>query len=632
MKRQPTLPQMKRTFLEARQAYYEDPDGNTLMSDAEFDALEKTIAHLDPDWHVLRTTGHTKKTDVELPNYMPSLSKIYSWTGRQSATGYVWTPKLDGTSLQLVYQNGKPVALYTRGNGITGGDVSFLLAFLDIPKNIAYKGELHLRCEGVLTRDKFNRKWKRRSDEKDARKFASARAAVNGQFNRTVDRCIPELLADIDLVAVGVYNRRCGDMLKFAKSQGFKTAPELKFDTHIDHEALEAMLKWAKKAMPCDIDGLVGCVRTAVFQYPDNEFPAWSHAFKTNEDGVIAIVKAVHWQISRYGRWTPVIELEPVDFDGVTVTRATAHSAQWMYERGLGVGAVIKLIRAGEVTPYIDAVVKRAKKFPYPPGKSKWDGAHLKMDGPNETSAHVNVLRMTNFLRGLGVEDIAAKSVQALVDQGYVSVPHIMADVMSAPAKGVFPQRILDALGNANGHKFAKSLWSICRKGLPLWKVIVFSGAMDAGLGKTNVMKIAKAMPLGGMVDLQSSLLYARIKSIHGLGDAAATLATEGQPALRKILSLLKKAGVHVDIPTTKAKAPVAKSGPFKGMVGSWTGYRSKEEEALFTARGGAVEKLGAKTTHLFYNPSGKFMEKVEKFKAKGGKALIWNSWFTGTV
>jgi len=623
-----TLSQQKQLYLKARQAYYDDPNGNTIMSDSEFDALEKSIARQHPDWHVLKTTGHTKKTDVELPNFMPSLSKIYKWTGRQSGNGYVWTPKLDGTSLQLVYNNGKPSALYTRGNGITGGDVSFLLPFLDIPKTIPYTGELFLRCEGVLTRDKFNRKWRRKEgDEKNPRKFASARAAVNGQFNRTVADCIPELLHDIDLVVVGVYNRRCGEMLKFAKSQGFKTAPELKFES-VSHESLEAMLQWARKAIPCDIDGLVCAVRTAVFQYADSEFPAWAHAFKVNSDGVETTVTGVRWQISRYGRWTPVISVEPVDFDGVTVTNPTAHNAKWMVDRGLGVGARVKLIRAGEVIPYIDEVVKKSKNFIYPPGKYKWDGVHLVTVGKSEASDKAKVLQMTSFLRGIGLEGIQAKGVQALVDQGYVSVPHIMADLMSGVQSKVFPQRIKAALGNANGLKFGKSLFDICKKGIPLARIAAHSGAMGAGLGRTNLDKIAKAMPLSLILYGKPDNLADRIKAVHGLGPAVANIVIEGQDKLRKIVALVEKAGVKVLIPTSVAKGPVAKEGPFKGMIGAWTGYRDKEQEAAFIAGGGLVDKLNSKTTILFYNPDGKFLDKVEKFKAKGGKAVVWSKWY----
>lgn len=622
-----TLAQQKQLYLKARQAYYDDPDGNTLMSDSEFDALEQSIARQHPEWHVLKTTGHTKKTDVELPNYMPSLSKVYKWTGRQSGNGYVWTPKLDGTSLQLVYANGNPTGLYTRGNGITGGDISFLLPFLDIPRNIQYKGDLFLRCEGVLTRDKFNRKWRRKDGVKDPRTFASARAAANGQFNRTVADCIPELLHDVDIVVVGVYNRRCGEMLKFAKAQGFKAAPELQFN-EVTHEALAAMLKWARKAIPCDIDGLVGAVRTAVFQYEDDAFPAWAHAFKENLEGVETTVTGVRWQISRYGRWTPVITVEPVDFDGVTVTNPTAHNAKWMVDRGLGVGARVKLIRAGEVIPYIDEVVTKSKNFIYPPGKYVWDGVHLKTVGKGEASDKARVLQMTAFLRGIGLEGIQAKGVQALVDQGYVSVPHIMSDLMNGVRTKVFPPRIKAALGNANGLKFGKSLFDICKKGIPLARVAVHSGAMDAGLGRTNVDKIAKAMPLSLLLDGQPATLTKRIVAVHGLGPSVAGLVVEGQDKLRKVVALLEKAGVTVIIPTEKARGPVAKEGPFKGMVGAWTGYRDKAQEAAFIAGGGLVDKLNSKTTILFYNPDGKFMDKVEKFRAKGGNAVVWSKWY----
>lgn len=611
------LQRLKATYLKARQAYFLDTGNDAIMSDAEFDRLEATIAKYDPDWHVLKTTGHVKKTDVDLPEFMPSLSKVYNWQGTFSNKGYVITPKLDGTALLVHYHKGRKTALYTRGNGIKGGDVSYLLPLIpSLPDRInTRKRDLYLRCEGVMRKSVFASKWQRKSAN-ELTKFKTARAAVNGQFNRTLQEVDPELLADVDVVVVGVYGERADSMLSLAKQMGFVTVPYVPH-SQLSQGDLEQALARAQKG-PYAVDGLVLTVKHAVFKYDTADMPAFATAFKKNDDGVRVTVERVVWQISRYGRYTPVIEIEPTDFDGVTVSRATAHNAKDLVKRGIGPGAVVTLVRSGEVIPFITSVVRKAK--PELPVGAVWSGVHLYQKNANsKEQVEISTQVMRQFLVGLGIENVAEASLALLYRSGIKTLLDLLKLSNSKRL-----QLLSSKLGPKNGAKFNDAINQLLANGLPFAQFAAYSGVMGEGVGLRRIQMLSAHFPLNELLDSKPAELFAKIQSVPGFAETMArTIVTACRP-LRALYREFVKANVKINVPT-QVNRPKTKSGKYSGMVAVWTGYRSSEQEAVFTSNGGTVgSSINSKTTHVFYNPHGKFMAKVERAKSEGKQVYVW--------
>lgn len=612
MKKPLTLKQQKALYIRARHVYYTDPDGKTLMSDAQFDALERSIASQAPNWHVLQSTGHTKKIDTPLLAPMPSLSKIYNWPGTTNK-GYLTTPKFDGTSLQLVYVNGRPHSLLTRGNGMIGGDVSFILPYLKIPKRIPHKGTVIFRCEGIMERSKFEKRWKKPANPDG---YSMARAAVNGQFNRTVDELDLDLLADTDLIVVGVYGQRCDKMYDFARACGFRVAPALKLDV-LTQEVLVGMVERLRKTFPYDTDGLVLTMRHLIYEFEDASLPGFAHAFKQNQEGVRTTVRKIIWQISRYKRWTPVIIVDEVDFDGYRTTRATAHTAEWMMSRGVGVGAEVILIRGGEIIPKIERVVKRAKFFTPPPGKVEWRGVHLYASEQNGVaSRQAQNIAIEHFITALGIKDISEKGIDALMEKGIKSVLDLLK--LAKHEQGLNRLRFLFG---ANGVKLHARLTKLLKDGVPLITMAASSGAMPPGVGREKLESISKVMPLKNLLTEEPQALFETILKVHGIAEISARKIVMGCKELRIMARQYRKAGIKLILEQAKPKAT---SDKYADVVAAWTGYRSEEQEAAITAGGGTVGSLTKKTTHLFYNPAGKFLEKVEKARKEGKKVMTW--------
>lgn len=617
MKKPLTLPQQKALFVKARHVYYTDKNGNQLMTDAEFDRLEDNIRRLAPDWHVLKTTGHTKKIDTELLAYMPSLAKLYHWPGT-SNKGYIITPKFDGTSLQLVYDKGVPVGLYTRGNGEVGGDVSFILPFLNIPKRIPFKGELILRCEGIMDRKVFAKRWKKSATNPNG--YAMARAAVNGQFNRTVDELDLDVLADTELIVVAVYGKRVDQMYDFARKQGFKVAPELPMDS-ITHEGLCALIDKLRAKFPYDTDGLVLTMKHIKYEFESASLPPFAHAFKKNLEGVQTKVRKVIWQISRYGRWTPVIMVDEVDFDGYKVTRAVAHNAKWMQEKGVGVGALVELIRGGEIIPKIEKVIERARFYP-PEGKTEYRGRHLYAVENGEAAVQAQNIAIEHFIAALGIKDVSEKSIEALMKKGVTSVLDLLQ--LAQHKDG---QKRLVFLFGANGSKLHIRLTKLLNDGVPLIVMAASSGVMPPGVGRRKLEEISKVMPLKNLLTAEPQALFEAIQQVPGIAEKSARMIVKGCKPLREMARKYKAAGIKLILEPAKAKATSAK---YQGIVAAWTGYRDAAQEAAITAGGGEAGSLTKKTTHLFYNPDGRFQEKVEKARKSGIKVMTWAEFMKG--
>lgn len=608
------LKKRKSLYLKARQVYYDDPEGNQVMTDPDFDRLEQSIKRDDPDWYVLRTTGHTKKSDQDLPKFMPSLSKVYEWPGQQSAKGHIITPKLDGTALLLHYSNGKPIGLFTRGNGISGGNVSYLLPLItSIPKKIPCKEDVYLRCEGIMRRRVFENKWKRKNP-KDLTLYKTARAAVNGQFNRTLGEIDLELLSNIDLVVVGVYDKPVSTMLPWAKKQGFLTVPHIPH-TELNHDVLCKLLKKAE-AGPYSVDGLVLSVKTANLELKNADLPAFMIAFKQNDSGVSTKVIDVIWQISRYGRYTPVAVLEPVIFDGVEVERATAHNARMVIDRGIGPGAVISLVRSGEVIPFIANVLKPAK--PNIPDNSEWKGVHLYSTN-TDYKMQIAVASTLQLLRGLGIKHVAEKSLTALYNVGFKS----LADFYKlSPAK--LHTALSMTLGKVAGQKFFDSLEVLNKVGLPFSIFASCSGIMGEGVGQRRISLLAKHIALVDLLKQKPVVLYNRIRKIPQFGDITARTIVKACKPLRKEYRRYVEAGVNIPVPD----APVATTivgGKYSGKVAVWTGYRNLDQQREWEEGGGTIgSSINGKTTHVFYNPAGKFMDKVNRAKDAGKIVTTW--------
>jgi NAD-dependent DNA ligase len=603
------LDSLKSKYTKAKLAYY---TASPILTDTEFDALEDQLRKLDPKWPELTKTGVKlgKKVEVALAAPMPSLNKVYpedlpKWLAKNKTDTYVVMEKLDGSSVQLTYTAGKPTKLVTRGDGSKGKDISFLLPYLRLPTTkAAPKGTAVFRCEAVMEKRVFEKKW---SDE-----FENSRNLVNGLLNR---QDAHPALKDVHLVVLGRYGTPLLEGLSQATLAGLRTVEAVSVHPH---KITASLLANMRKSSPYDMDGLVVAPSNFLLDYKNNDKPKNSVAFKVNDEvnAAEATVKRIIWQVTGRGRIVPKIEIEPTRIDGVTVKHAAAHNADWMLERKLGPGAVVKLLRSGGVIPKIVAVVKPGK-FQPPSIPYAKDGCHFVVARASAaTDKRIDVLNVVKFMKTLGVELIATSTAANLWDAGLATpTSYIVAfgnDTLKEPILSVYPGR--------QGEKIYDELTRVLGSTISLKKLIAASQVFGVGIGERKLEQIeASGQALKGIFTENKALPDFGV--VPGFSTKTLLVLKKGYPEWAKFYKIAAR---YLTINGSLPKRKVSTGGKLAGLKISFTGYRDKAQEEWITANGGEIVPFGKSTTVLLYKDGGKASSKIDKAADKGVRVCVF--------
>jgi len=394
--------------------------GKPIMSDAEYDILHEYIEKRYPQNPALENVGATvEKNKAFLPYEMWSMDKIKpdsnaldEW--KKKYTGpYVISCKLDGVSGLYTTEGPKP-KLYTRGDGKVGQDISYLIPFLKLPKdkNIVIRGEF------VIKKEVFKQKYEKT--------FANARNLVAGIANaKTLDKRI----SDVDFVAYEVIKP---EQLQPSKQMSSLSTMNVvvvqnKTFTEITNETLSTILQDWRQNYMYEIDGIIVSndrIYPRVSGNPDHSF-----AFKMVLSDQIAEthVVGVEWNASKDGYLKPRVRLDPVKLGGVTIEYATGFNGEFISKNRIGVGAIVKIIRSGDVIPYIKEVTAPAEHTMMPTVPYRWNDTHVDILLENiEDDEGVREKLITAFFKTLSVDGIGPGNVKKMIRAGFDSIPKIL--------------------------------------------------------------------------------------------------------------------------------------------------------------------------------------------------------------
>jgi DNA ligase (NAD+) len=369
------------------------------ISDVKFDRMMEELkgleaAHPDlitPDSPTQRVGGAPRK-GFETRQHSPamlSLDNTYSaeeltdfdrrvreLLGRD-AVDYVTEHKFDGLSMSLVYEGGTLTRGVTRGDGITGEDVTANVRTIrSIPlrvdtaelKRLRLPLDFEVRGEIIMPLRAFEA-LNEKQQEEGGKLFANPRNAAAGAV-RVLD---PEITRSRRLDFYGYFllvggrvpTRRHSEALEAMQRLHFKVSPDWRVCHSLD-EVRRFIDAWESKRekLPYEIDGIVIKVDEIALQQElgfTAKAPRWAVAYKYPARQETTVVKDVIFQVGRTGALTPVAVLEPVEVGGVTVSRSTLHNMDEIERLGLRIGDTVIVERAGEVIPHVLEVVKEGK-------------------------------------------------------------------------------------------------------------------------------------------------------------------------------------------------------------------------------------------------------------------------------
>ena len=370
-----------------------------LISDSEYDQLFRELQKLETDNpNLITEDSPTRRVGAE------PLSSFGSWTHRMPMLSlanamnedelaafdtrvkkgldtekdleYIAEPKLDGLAVELVYENGFFVNGSTRGDGITGEDITQNLKTITaIPLSLRKNGQktpplLEVRGEVFITKDGF-KKLNRNQEKEELSPFANPRNAAAGslrQLDSKITATRPLSIYCYEAGRIdGISFDTHEDFLSTLKEWGFPVNPEIqKVNNAETMVAFHRNLEAKRDSLPYGIDGTVFKVN-AINQRNAlgirSRSPRWAIAGKFKAQQATTLVQNIIPSVGRTGAVTPVARLEPVNVGGVVVTNATLHNQDEIDRKDVRVGDTVLIQRAGDVIPEVVKVIP-AKRPP----------------------------------------------------------------------------------------------------------------------------------------------------------------------------------------------------------------------------------------------------------------------------
>jgi NAD-dependent DNA ligase len=454
---------------------------------------------------------------------------------KKYAGPYVLSCKLDGVSGLYVMEKGG-AKLYTRGDGVVGQDITHLLRALKlpvIPVGVAIRGEFILP--------------KRLFEEKYRGTFANPRNLVSGIINA---KKVDEKASDLHFVAYEVISPEMIPSEQMAKIVEWKLeVVRNESRGALTNEELSAVLLDWRANYEYEIDGVIVCddhIYPRVSGNPDHAF-----AFKMVLSEQMAECKVVDviWTPSKNGYLKPRVRIEPVSLGGVTIEYATGFNGKFIEENKIGVGAMIQMIRSGDVIPYIKGVVVPAEVAKMPAVGYEWTDTGVDIVLTNKLEdVTVREKNVAGFFVGLEVDGLSIGNIRRLFKGGFDTVGKILrmsvADFESVEG---FQKKMAEKIFGGIREKVGAA---------SLLDVMVASNQMGRGLGEKKLAPIMEAFPDILVLEESDTAKVAKLMTVRGIGREN---AAEFVANIRGFLAFLRDCGLEGKLVSTGAVGVIDK-------------------------------------------------------------------------
>ena len=567
-------------------AYYND---ESIMTDNEYDIIKEYFERKFPTNRLLDNIGAPiKKNKVTLPYFMPSMDKIkpttnalYSWM-KDYKGPYVLSCKLDGVSGMYI-SNDKTRNLYTRGDGRIGQDVTHLLRTLELPimKDAVVRGEF------ILSKKTFHDKYKSR--------FSNARNLVSGIINSTT---IDEKTRDMDFIAYEVIHppMKPQDQMKYLIRNGFNTVRNATF-ANVTNELLSQILVDWREHYEYDIDGIIVSDDNKYDRIEGN--PKQSFAFKMVISDQVAEAKVIDviWSPSKNGYLKPRVRIEPINIGGVNIEYATGFNGKFIESNKIGIGAVIRIIRSGDVIPYIQSVTVPAEVAKMPTESYHWTESEVDivLNNINDNMV-VQQKNITDFFTTLKVDGLSTGNVNRLMKAGFNTI-----------AKIIYMKKEDFKTVEGFGEKMVDKIYDGIRLKLEdasLVKIMSASNMLGRGLGERKINLIMSRYPNVLTSVSSKDEKHARLIEIDGIGKENASSFLDNMSNFINFLREIGKSNMLTRSP--KRSTPVTKDSNhiLNGKRIVMTKVRDARVLSLLEQHGGILDNSVTKNTFLLITKS----------------------------
>ena len=628
---------LKKALQYATDLYHNEPE-KVFLSDNEFDVIKE---YYDKKFEPFVEIGAPIKQDkakVTLPYPMPSMDKIKpstnaleKWlTKYNDPTDYVISGKLDGISGLYVVKNGEK-NLYTRGDGEVGQDISGLIPYLKLPqvpkdhkdKTVVIRGEF------IISKENFEKHFKDTGAK-------NARNTVSGIIGRkTVD---PASIKHVDFVAYELMKpeMKISEQLAYISKLTDSNVVKHSQSSALTNEMLSDMLVDFRTNYKYETDGII-VAHNKLYSVRKNKNPEHAFAFKmvVSDQVIEAKVVDVIWTPSKDGYLKPRVRIEPVEVGGVTIEYATGFNAAFIEKNKIGVGALIQIVRSGDVIPDIKKVVVPAAEPLMPDVPYVWGKTHVDIMLTEENKAKdptVKAKNIAGFFKILETEGLSSGTVDRLIAAGYDDVCKIIPITKEQLLK-------LDGFKEKKATKIHKAINEALTNASPIL-IMKASNIFGRGFGERRLEPIFEKYPDILVSKESPEAKIAKVAQVQGIATLTATTFVNKIP---EFMAFIKKCGLEDRFIATKTKkgsekqsknakeanvvvAPMIvkeKKGdpnhPLYGKSVMFSGFRPKELIAQLLDVGGKLgSSVSKKTFALVVKDKDDDSGKITKAKSLG--------------
>ncbi|MEK7448012.1 MAG: NAD-dependent DNA ligase LigA [Planctomycetota bacterium] len=605
------------------------PDSPTQRIGAAPSEKFTTVKHQER-MYSLENAMDEKELDEWYERLLKSAGEIGKNTGRPEL---VAEPKIDGAAVEIVYQNGIFTVGSTRGDGVTGEDVTLNLKTIKsiplklISRNVGIPERLDVRGEVYMEKEKFN-ELNRRQIKTGQEPFANPRNAAAGSLRQLDPKITTARPLDIMIHGLGSVQGKLfathSESLDYISKLGLKTVKFLQVCNNLSEvKKYYQNLLGKRDEVPYEIDGIVIKVNDLELQKRlgvRTRTPRWAIAYKFPAREETTQLLDIQVQVGRTGALTPVAILKPVRVGGVEVSRATLHNQDEIERLGLKIGDWVAIKRAGDVIPKIIKVITgkpRGKKNFTMPGICPVCHAPIVL-APDEVIPRCPNIACPAQIKGtlqhfasreaMDIEGLGEKIIDQLVDKKLVLDP-----------SELYKLNLEDLLTlERMGEKLAENiLASIEKSRRPIPARFIYALGIRH-VGEATAVILAEAF---GSMDKLKQATKEKLENFYEIGPVVAESIYNFFHNVnnKEIIDRLKKFGVEYQ-PVSKKPA-----GPLTGLTFVFTGELAKftrsEAKRLVQEQGGKIASaVSKKVTYLVAGaePS----SKLEQAKKSGIKTI----------
>lgn len=613
-----------------------------IMEDAVYDRLYRELQQLETQYPKLITPDSPTKRVGEKPaTQFPSvrhniplyslenafnIDELKAWEQRwrrhapkTDSAEYVCELKIDGSALALTYENGVLVRGATRGDGITGEDITQNVRTIrSIPLRLNLENppaRVEVRGEAFLPLEVFQQINRERSQVGE-QLFANPRNAAAGTLRQLDPRIVDRRRLDFFAYTLHIpgrddasISRTQSEALELLQQMGFRVNPHRKLCESLQ-EVAAYYEYWDTERLnlPYMTDGVVVKLNSFALQEQlrfTQKFPRWAVALKYAAEEAPTRVENISVNVGRTGALTPLAEMRPVQLAGTTVSRATLHNSDRVRELDIRVGDTVIVRKAGEIIPEVVRVLPELRPADAQPFQMPVNCPVCNQ--PVVRPAGEAVTRCVNsscpaILKGalehwasrdaLDINGMGEKLVQQLVDRGVV---HSVADLYDLTAQ---------QLGNLErmGKKLAEKLVDAIRESKTKPWARVLYGLGIRHVGSVNAQLLTEQFPT---VEKLAEAEPEAIAAVHGIGSEIAQSVHQWFriPANQMLISRLSAAGLQL-ASVVESTATSVGNQPLSGktfvITGTLPTLKRDEAKALIQKAGGKVtDSVSKKTNYL---------------------------------